>query len=203
MKKLLMLISLYLFLAGVFSTSAQTTSSDAGSQKEVKKWFKKKEWLNGLALKPHKSINEVEFARQYRINKTYWDMAFAFLKNHDLASIAKGRYPIDGENVYASVTYDSTKDFNKTNWESHRKYNDIQYIIEGEEKIGVAPIAAAKVTNEYNEKRESANYSAEGKIYSAKPGTFFIFFPSDVHRPGITPGGNKPVKKIVVKVKTA
>ncbi|MGI8633833.1 MAG: YhcH/YjgK/YiaL family protein, partial [Segetibacter sp.] len=135
--------------------------------------------------------------------KSYWDKAFAFLKNQDLNTIAKGKYPIDGDNVYASVTMDSTKDYNKTNWESHRRYIDLQYIINGEEKIGVASLAEAKVTNEYNEKKEVANYTAEGKFYSATPGTFFIFFPSDVHRPSISPEGNKPVKKIVIKVKAA
>lgn len=203
MKKHFISLALCILLIGVFTTQAQTTSLDKETQKKAKKWFKKKEWLDGLQLNPHKTVNEVEFAHQYQINKIYWDKAFAFLKNQDLNTIAKGKYPIDGDNVYASVTYDSTKDFNKTNWESHRKYIDLQYVIAGEERIGVAPISEAKVTNEYNEKRESANYITEGKFYSAKPGTFFIFFPSDVHRPGITPGGNKPVKKLVVKVKAA
>ncbi len=203
MKKRILLSGLLLVLVGLFSVNAQAVGGDKRSEKEVKKWFKKKEWLNGLQLKPHKTINEQEFARQYKINKAYWDDAFAFLKNHDLKTIAKGRYPIDGENVYASVTMDSTKDFNKTNWESHRRYIDLQYVIDGEEKIGVSPVNEAKVTNEYNEKKEVANYTAEGKFYPATPGIFFIFFPSDVHRPSISPGGNKPVKKIVIKVKAA
>lgn len=203
MKKQVVLLGLSLLILSVFQVNAQNNDSKTLSAKQAKKWYDKKEWLNGLQLKPHKTVNRQEFARQYQINKNYWDMAFAFLKNHDLNTIARGKYPIDGDNVYASVTMDSTKDFNKTNWESHRKYVDLQYIINGEEKIGVAPIGEATVTNEYNEKKEVANYTANGKIYSATPGTFFIFFPSDVHRPGITPGGNKPVKKIVIKVKAA
>ena len=129
---------------------------------DAKKWFKKKEWLGGLNLKPHKTVDVQEFARQYHANKAYWDKAFAFLKNNDLNKIAKGKYPIDGDNVFASVTTDSTKNFDKTNWESHRKYIDLQYVIEGEELIGVYPVSKATVTKEYDEKRESANYSAEG-----------------------------------------
>ena len=144
-----------------------------------------------------------EFARQYHSNKAYWDKAFAYLKNTDLNKIAKGKYPIDRENVFASVTADSSKDFDKTNWESHRKYIDIQYVINGKEIIGLYPVSKATVTREYDEKRDAANYSAGGKLYPAKPGTFFIFFPSDAHRPNITPGGNKVVKKIVIKVKYA
>jgi biofilm protein TabA len=170
---------------------------------QVNKWFKEKAWLNGLALTPHKSINKTEFARQYQLNKMYWDKAFAFLKAQNLQTIAKGKYPIDGDNVFATVTEDPSKDFEKTSWESHRKYIDLQCIITGDEKMGVWPVAKAIVTKEYDEKKDVANYSAEGKFYVGTPGTFFIFFPTDAHRPNITPGGNKSVKKIVIKVRVA
>jgi biofilm protein TabA len=200
MKKIFLSIT-FLFAAAIcihaFAQDTQWTKHKA------KKWFKKREWLGGLQLKPHKSIDKIEFARQYHANKAYWDKAFAYLKNTDLNKIAKGKYPIDGDNVFASVTTDSTKDYDKTNWESHRKYIDIQYVIDGEELIGVYPVAKATVTREYDEKREAANYSADGKLYTAKPETFFIFFPSDAHRPNITPGGNKVDKKIVIKVRYA
>ena len=59
----------------------------------------KREWLRGLQLKPHETINKTEFAKQYQLNKKYWDEAFAFLKNHDLNTLAVGRYAIDGDNV--------------------------------------------------------------------------------------------------------
>ncbi|HEX7903204.1 MAG TPA: YhcH/YjgK/YiaL family protein [Chitinophagaceae bacterium] len=181
----------------------QPQSSQTWTKHEVKKWFKQKKWLNGLELTPHQSINQAEFARQYQQNKIYWDKAFNFLKEQNLLTIAKGKYPIDGENVFASVTEDSSKNFDKTNWESHRKYIDLQCIITGEEKMGVWPVNQATVTKAYDDKKDVANYTAEGKFYVGTPGTFFIFFPSDAHRPNITPGGNKPVKKIVIKVRVA
>ena len=193
-----------LFLAVSFSfITAVAQDTNEWTKKKAKKWFKKQEWLGGLELKPHETINKKKFAKQYHANKAYWDKAFAFLKNNDLNTIARGKYPIDGDNVYASVTADSSKDFDKTNWESHRKYIDLQYVIAGEEKIGVHPVSEATVTKEYDEKRDVANYSADGKLYSATPGTFFIFFPSDAHRPNITPDNNKVVKKIVIKVRYA
>jgi biofilm protein TabA len=200
MKKIFLSI-IFLFAAALFiNVFAQ---NNEWTKHKAKKWFKKKEWLGGLELKPSKTIDKTEFTRQYHLNKKYWDEAFTYLKNTDLNKLPKGKYPIDGDNVYASVTTDSTKDFDKTNWESHRKYIDIQYVIDGEEKIGVYPVSKATVTKEYDEKRDAANYAADGKLYSAKPGTFFIFFPSDAHRPNITPGGNKVDKKIVIKVKYA
>jgi biofilm protein TabA len=200
MKKIVSVVIVFFVFSLCMQASAQT--GEWGKDK-AKKWFSKKEWLGGLHLNPHKSVDVREFARQYHLNKTYWDKAFAFLKNQDLKKIEKGKYPIDGDNVFASVTTDSTKNFDNTNWESHRKYIDLQYVISGEEKIGVYPVANATVTKEYEEKRDAANYSADGKLYSAVPGTFFIFFPSDAHRPNITSGGNKPDKKIVIKVRYA
>lgn len=173
------------------------------TEAQAKKWFSKKEWLQGLKLTPQSSIDQKEFARQYQVNKKYWDEAFAFLKNTNLDTLSKGRHPIDGENVYASVTEDPAKDFDKTNWESHRKYVDLQLIISGEEKMGVYPVAKAKITKPYDAARDVANYEAEGEFYVGKPCTFFIFFPINAHRPNITPGGNKVVKKIVIKVRAA
>lgn len=196
MKKTLPLIVLIFFFC-------VQVHAQALSKRQAKKWFAKKEWLAGAKLSPHKSINKQEFARQYQLNKKYWDEAFAFLRDHNLDSLPKGKYVIDGDNVTASVSIDPSKDFEKTNWESHRKFIDVQCIISGEEKMGVSPLSKATVTKEYDEKRDAANYSAEGRFYVAGPGEFFIFFPEDVHRPNITPGGNKVVKKIVIKVRVA
>ncbi|MEO8416262.1 MAG: YhcH/YjgK/YiaL family protein [Ginsengibacter sp.] len=110
-----------------------------------------------------------EFAKQYRRHKTYWDKAFAFLKDHNLKKIALGKYAIDGDDVFASVTDDATKVFDKTNWESHRKYIDLQYVIAGEEKIGICPVSKTTVIKPYDGKRDAANYTAEGRIYIARP----------------------------------
>ena len=202
MKFFLFIVSTAFFI-GMSTADAQTIPSEKWSKRQIKKWYKKKEWLGGLQLNPHKTIDQQELARQYAANTKYWNEAFSFLKTHDLASIAKGKYVVDGDNVTVSVTYDSSKNFDKTSWESHRKYIDLQYVIEGEELMGVCPVGDATVTNPYNERKDVANYSATGKTYSATSNAFFLFFPQDAHRPNITPGGNKPVKKIVFKIRAA
>jgi YhcH/YjgK/YiaL family protein len=143
----------------------------------------------------------VEFAKQYHLQRAFWDSAFAFLGRTDLAALPKGKYPIDGDNVFASVTEDSTKDFQRTSWESHQRYADIQYVIRGQELIGVSPLSRVRVTQPYDEKSDVAHYSGTGPLFPADPGTFFVFFPSDAHRPNITAGGNAVDKKIVVKVR--
>jgi biofilm protein TabA len=170
---------------------------------QQKKWFKKKEWLNGLQLKPSKSVNYIELYRQYHVNKKYWDEAFTYLKTQNLQTLSNGRHDIDGDNVYASVTENPTKDFDSTTWESHRNYIDLQYVILGKEKIGVSAFEKLTVTKPYDARRDAANYSGNGKLYDAEPGTFFLFFPSDAHRPNIANNGKAPDKKIVIKVRYA
>jgi len=154
-----------------------------------------------VQLKPHETINKTIFAIQYQLNKKYWDEAFAFLKNHNLETLAVGRYDIDGDNVYAMVTENPTKDLDSTKWESHQNYIDLHLVIKGEEKIGVAPVKNLTVTIPYDASKDLANYSGDGKFYTALPGTFFLFFPGEAHRPNITTNGNKPDKKLVIKIK--
>ena len=179
---------------------AQTRNTTTWKKSTAKKWFEQKEWLHGLALQPHKSINELEFARQYHLHPSLWDAAFAFFAHNDLQALPKGKYPILGDSVFVSITEDPTKDYENTKWESHRKYADIQYVIKGEEKIGVCPVSKATVSQAYDPKNDLAHYSATGRQYIARPGTLFMFFPMDAHRPNITTGSRTVDKKLVIKV---
>jgi YhcH/YjgK/YiaL family protein len=190
MKKISIL--LLLLSVAVYTAHAQT---------DAQKWFKARAYLNGLKLVPHESTDAAEFARQYAANKDQWDKAFAYLKNTDLDKIPPGKYPIEGTDLIASITETPTKDFEKTQWESHRKVIDLQYVIQGAEKISVFPVAKAKVTVPYDETKDVARYEAEGTVYTAVPGTFFLFFPGDAHRPSIKADGFDKDKKIVIKIK--
>lgn len=153
-----------------------------------------------LQLKPHRSINKEEFAKQYHTDKLWWDKAFAFLKETDLIAIKPGKYFIDNDNVFATVTEGSAKLIDTTKWESHRNYQDIHYVISGKEQIGIANISSLTVTNEYNLIKDLIFYSGKGKYYIAEPGTFFIFFPQDAHRPNLQLNGYA-VKKVVIKIR--
>jgi len=197
-----------LLLLGVaalgFTARAQTApAAETWTKKKAEKWFKSRVWANGLKLNVQESIDKVEFAKQYNANKAAWDKAFAYFRDTNLDQLTPGKYPVDGDNVTASVTENPTKDYDKTNWESHRKFIDMQYVVQGAEKIGVVPLDKATVTKPYDEARDNANYSAEGTLYEAKPGTIYIFFPTDVHRPNIKVDGVEKDKKLVLKVRVA
>ena len=158
--------------------------------------------LTTLSIQPHNSINQQEFARQYKAYPNLWNKAFEFLRTHELQSLAVGKYPLAGDSVYVAVTYAPDKAFDSTKWESHRKYIDLQYIAVGKEKMGVVDVSKAKVLVPYNEKRDVANYEAEGTFYVADPSQFFLFFPQDAHRPSIKVNDDS-VRKVVVKILAA
>jgi biofilm protein TabA len=195
-KKLLLLI-MFTVLAKV-STAQDTTN---WNEKTAAKWFRKNEWESGLKIKVRSPLDKISFATQYHKNKADWDKMFAFMRDSDLTTLKPGTYHIDGDNVYAIVTEAPSKDFEKSAWESHKKYIDLQYVIIGKEKIGLAPLAEATVTKPYDDAKDYANYSAEGKFYIAKPDAFFLFFPGDVHRPNIKVDGYDVVKKLVIKMR--
>lgn len=164
-------------------------------------WVKRGDWKKGLAQTPHASVNTVDFALQYHRNPVLWDKVFAFMRTQDLQNLAPGKYPIDGDNAYAMVTQGPTKRLEDVKWESHRQYIDLHYVISGKEQIGVASLDKATVTEPFTDKSDNAHYDAQGTFYVAEPGVFFLFFPGDLHRPGITVPGIAEDKKLVIKIR--
>jgi biofilm protein TabA len=200
-KRYLLLMFLFLMVSEPI-TFAQSVSGWTKEKATV--WYKKGEWLNGLKLRPHKSTDQLEFARQYSTNKILWDKAFAFLRDNNLDSLKPGKYVIDGENVFADVTETPSTELVDAKWHSHRKYCDIQYVIKGKENTGVAPIKGAPIITPFGDSGDAQFYSQDmkGTYYLSDPNTFLIFFPSDVHRPFIKVDGYNEIKRIRFKIKS-
>ena len=188
------------------SLVAQTVNDKKMSKIKAKEWVDSRVWANGLTLKVHESADAQEFAYQYQKNKSYWDAAFGYLKNTNLEALEPGRYNILENHVYVIVSDGAPKVVEDAKWESHRNYIDIQYVINGKEKMGIAPLAKANITEEYNDAKDVTFHRVadhEAKYYVAEPGTFLIFFTKDAHRPGIKVDGSDSVKKAVIKIRTA
>jgi len=179
------------------------TDPSAWSDKKVNKWFEKGEWLGGWQVKPDESINRREFAVSYFNHKERWDKAFGFLKNNELTKMEIKRHEIDGDNLYSPISEYMTKNEEDARFEAHRKYIDIQYVAIGKELIGIAPVTQkGEILTPYDETKDVEFMKVnDGKNWSATPDRFFIFFPDDLHRPGLKDGENALVRKVVIKVK--
>ena len=129
--------------------------------------------------------------------------ALNFLKTHDFSTYEPGKYELDGDNIYFMIQAYMTKPDNEMKWENHRKYLDIQCILEGEEIAGVAPISSLTLIEEYSVEKDMEFYSnneISTNVYLI-PKTYAIFFPGEAHKPCVQ--CDKPVKckKVIIKVK--
>ena len=85
---------------------------------------------------------------------------FDFLTSTDLSKYDTERVEIDGDKVYALFQRYETKPVNDSP-EAHKKYIDLQYLIDGEEFIGVAPLVALE--KEVEARPEGDIYFYEGE----------------------------------------
>jgi YhcH/YjgK/YiaL family protein len=173
------------------------------NDKQINKWYEKGEWLNGWQVKPDESINRKMLAINYFLYKERWDKAFLFLRDHDLSKLELKRYDIEGDNLYAPVSEYYSKKEENARYESHQKYIDIQYVVSGRELIGISNKGDLKEVLQPYDAVKDIMFMSVNQIsnHMADPGRFFIFFPDDLHRPGLRDGDSTLVRKIVVKVK--
>jgi biofilm protein TabA len=192
-------------LKSFFDLMGSTSSSDPStwSSKQIDKWFAKGEWSQGWTVTPDASINKRELAVSYFKHKERWIKAFKFLTSNDLTKLELKRYDIDGDNLYATVSEYQSKNEESAKFEAHRKYIDIQYVITGKEIMNIAQIkTVSEVLNQYDAIKD-IEFVAISNIVNYKAGStnFFIFFPSDAHRPGLKDGVNSLIRKIIIKIK--
>jgi YhcH/YjgK/YiaL family protein len=122
-----------------------------------------------------------------------------FLAKTDLASLAPGRHELDGKRLFALVSDYTPKPVSECRWEAHRRYLDLQYLVSGIERMGVAPIDRL-VAGEYQEDRDIVWLSGSGDFLTFGAGQFMILWPGDAHMAGVEAGVPGPVRKVVVKI---
>ena len=124
---------------------------------------------------------------------------FAFLRTTDLDAIPSGKHDIEGDTIFALVQEYQTKPLNECKLESHKKYIDIQYVIRGEEFIGVTTKNNQKIL-EQDEDKDYTFYEGTTSLVRVSKGMFTIFFPDDLHQPCVQTESAAEVKKVVIKV---
>ncbi len=127
--------------------------------------------------------------------------ALKFLAETDFSQMELGRYELEGNDIYYMVqSYDTAPA--KTIAEAHKKYIDIQFMVEGEELIGVAPISCEKIETQAIPENDVWFYECKTEAMTLIEGSFMVLYPNDLHCPGVATN-NKAMtcRKVVVKVK--
>ena len=125
--------------------------------------------------------------------------AFDYLHQTDLSALEVGKYEIDGENIYAMVQQYISKPRERGFWEAHRRYMDLQMVIQGTEKIGYTYIDRL-AQGEYDATKDFLPLFGEGDFMTLQNGNFALLLPQDAHMPGIAIDSLAVVRKIVIKI---
>ena len=123
-----------------------------------------------------------------------------YLQSAPLSQLNPGDYNIQGDDIIAKVMEYETREEEGAFLEGHKKYLDIQFIISGKEMIGYTPLNGQTITSTYNEKEDYAFYKGEYSKFLLAEHQFAIFFPADLHKPGLNAGEKGFVKKVVLKI---
>ncbi|MBQ8371432.1 MAG: YhcH/YjgK/YiaL family protein [Clostridia bacterium] len=115
-----------------------------------------------------------------------------------------GKTIIDGEDIYASSSAYTTEPREVRRFENHRRYADIQMLIEGEEYIDVCFPNSPLPEHTYSAESdiEFLDLSEKYTTVTLKAGEFLLLFPGEWHRPCVSVGKEQcECQKIVTKIK--
>lgn len=117
-------------------------------------------------------------------------------------NLPAGHYELSGEN-YFNVDEVCTEESGARRYESHKKYIDVQLLLEGEEWLAYKPLmekgdllAAYEDSDLY-----FWEFDTEEEFFiPMKKGQYVVLFPSDAHKPLVAPAEPEPVKKVILKI---
>ena len=139
-------------------------------------------------------------------------LGLEYLTTTDFGAVENGKYPILNDEVFAIVQDYHSKPLGEGKFEAHKKYIDIQYVVKGEELIGVGKIENFSEVTEYDSEKDIVflhkKTGENVNFIDLKSNEFSILMPEDAHMPSISKPLSKPsdgktssyVKKVVIKI---
>lgn len=124
---------------------------------------------------------------------------FEYIRNTDLLSLDPGRYPIVGEDLFAIVEQVPGRTREMAKLEAHRRYIDIQLVLEGMDEMGWKALAdCTQPVSDYSAEKDIRFFNdAPATWIITPPDHFCIFFPEDAHAPLVSSGN---IRKVIFKI---
>ncbi len=127
----------------------------------------------------------------------------SILRDSDFLSVPVGRVEILDNETFANITELQTTLQDK-DYEAHKNYIDVFYVVTGEAKVFVTSRNLCSVTVPYNAEKDVERLCGEklSEVILCS-GMFLVCFPNDVHKPGIAVGEGaegKVIKQVVIKI---
>ena len=131
--------------------------------------------------------------------KKGFDKLVEYVLKNDVFKMPLGKYEIDGKNLFFEISNCNLRAKQNAPLEAHKKYADLQLILEGAETFGLSDTNVCRsVKTPYNLEKDIEFFEDAPEQYKTlSAGEFMVFFPENAHAPLI---GEGSVKKIVFKI---
>ena len=146
-------------------------------------------------------------AQESQIKKqdnSYFNNAIENIKKTDFTSVLDGTYDLKGKDLfYHLMTYKTKEKIDQTFPEVHKSYIDFYYILSGKETVGYAPNKDSFIfSSDYDSAKdiEFVKDVTNENFFTIQKGMFVIFFPGEVHRPGLMAMESLIIRKLIFKV---
>lgn len=118
------------------------------------------------------------------------------------ANASEGRYRLGQSRIHALVMRCATVDPARAQFESHRRFVDLHYTMDGGEVIEWAPRDSLEDSGPYHSRRDVQIHqpgSVRGRVVMTA-GYFALITPIEAHRPKVRAAGFGHVAKLVLKI---
>ncbi|HFI0345396.1 TPA: YhcH/YjgK/YiaL family protein [Streptococcus suis] len=144
--------------------------------------------------------DHIENVRHYKGLHPNLDLALAVLEKGDFREQELGKYEVAGQNVYYFLQENTLSEEFKEEFEYHRSYADIHFVISGQEQISYGCRLVGEGA-EFDQAGDIGFVPSEKWVDCLLDGNYFaIFLPGEVHQPNQWAGDDKTVHKCVFKV---
>ncbi len=138
-------------------------------------------------------------ADRYAALHILFPRAIKFMRDTNMLVLEPGIYPIVGDDLFAIVENADGRSRADAQLECHRRYIDIQLVLEGTDEMGWKALTDCHnpVSDYSAEKDIQFFHDAPATWIATPPGAFCIFFPDDAHAPLVSTGN---IRKVVFKI---
>lgn len=130
---------------------------------------------------------------------TALDYLTAYCVGHTLAELPLGRTDVDGDNVFINVMEADLHPDEGSHPEYHHQYADLQLDLTGGEGWGYETASGTEVGTFTGD--IGFRDSPDAVTGALGEGRFVLFFPGELHKPGVIRPGCSKVRKAVIKIR--
>ena len=144
--------------------------------------------------------DHIDNCAQYKGLHPHLDLAFSYLESRQYEQENLGSYELAGRDVYYFLQENILQKEQTNQFEYHRRYADIHFVIEGKEHVGYGCRLVGEDVD-FDQAADLGFVISEKWLDCLLDGAYFaLFLPGEVHQPNGWAGEGDTVRKCVLKV---